>query len=447
MWGKDSLGNRQQTPEELKNVENNRRFLRDQYFKEYAEHWMNFLQSIKYEPFAGLPEAVKAFEALSDPGNTPVELILESVAEQTRLDAGIIQNLADKAGNKLGFGSERNYLERQFAAIHGIEQGDAAYGDLNSVIGQYSAVLSDLETLASESEAQVAEYAVQVIEPHSGAIPTALRSIRSSLSRLDNVTRRNLFEQPVLLAWGNILAISREHLNDLWLSEVYQPFQNDLARYYPFDRNGNDAPVEDMVFFFNGSDGRLHSFLENELYKFVNPNFTPKTWEGQGIGISAPAQNALRKAKAIGQGLGIQNGGAPAVEFWITPQLPEPQGPIHQTTLIVDGKPLIYRMGAQFETDFVWPGKQGFPTSSLEVLTASNTHKPFGTKEGVWGWFKLLQNARIENSSSSRFWLIFRVKSNNEQFFVIKYLLRTTGSRNPFSDAEFFNFNCPRKLI
>ncbi|RMI27492.1 MAG: type VI secretion system membrane subunit TssM [Calditrichaeota bacterium] len=420
--------------------------LEERYFREYCESWWNFLKSIRYAPFANLEEASRCFQKMGDLSDSPLLALFAGVADETRLEStGFAQGVRQKVTSALGQQYSQHPVDRQFTVIHALAEGDVQLaGDLNAVFAQFMEMGNVLHSLAQEPSGQVAEYAARVVNERSGEVVTALTTVRNSL-RISTPLRRQLFEEPILLAWKNILIITQQHLNQAWNENVYRPFQSELARYYPFNPGGSGVPIDDLVNFFKGGDGTVQSFVETELSPFVRRDFTPKTWEGSGIALSGAARQALRKAKKIRQGLGLDNQDALTVEFSLLPQLPSPRGSIEQITLIIDGKEQIYRMGHPLWEDFVWPGYEGSPGASIEIRTPRGSARAY-QEEGVWGWFRLLQYAEVKRISSSKYWLLFRYPPRGQTRLTIKYQLRVRSSKNPFSDKRFFHFQCPKWL-
>lgn len=409
--------------------------LTDRYYGEYADHWWQFLRSIQFQSFSSISEAARCFKVLSDLADSPLGLIIEGVSEQTSLEGSLSSTIKQKAPGAIGNLLSEHPVDRKFSSIHELSNGES----LGEILSKLFDVSNALESLSREPDNEIAEYTKRVLKG-DGELPAALKSIKSSLKL---TVRKNLFEDPVLMAWQAILGVTQQYLNNAWRDRVYNPYQNTLASYYPFNASGTDAPVDDVIGFFKGNGGTLENFLEDELYAYVNRrNFRAETWEGRGIQLSG-ALSALNKAKAIRQGLGIE-GGALAIDFSLLPELPEPQGKIDQVILILDGKELTYRMGRPFWEKFVWPG-QGISGASLEVGGLGSNYRLY-EEQGKWAWFKLLQHANIEPISSSEYWVRFRYRIKENLQLIVNYRLRANSSKNPFRSKDFFDFRCPRQL-
>lgn len=439
-------------PEELMNKDANKQYLYESYYRDYAAHWWKFLRGVRVNSFANPDEAARFFEVMSDYGNSPLVQILDRITEQTSLNGGWVQTVARsvtrQATQILDGLSGQHPVTQQFLVIHQIARGEAGPGgDLNEAISHFREVQSELENLRDAEPAEVAAYAAGVIEREEGSLPTALRAVTRTLGRLDNTTRRNLVEKPLIQAWHNVLAVTQRHLNNAWREKVYQRFNSQLARQYPFNRsNSADAPLEDVYAFFNGVDGAIQEFRKVELGPFLRPGQSGrvKEWQNAGINLSQQFRRALQKAWDISRGLGIENGGQIAVDFWITPELPEPQGKVSRTILIVDGNELIYRMGSAFEQRFTWPDRTS-PRSSLEVHLGDRAFQLYRVYEGEWGFLRLLEHADIQSISTSRKWLLFRYPDKRNYQLTIRYKFRAS-SNNPFINPGFFDFSCPERL-
>ncbi len=103
----------------------------------------------------------------------------------------------------------------------------------------------------------------------TGSLAEALREIRRLSKTQDDRTRRvlsNLFEQPIHYAWKSLIDRSMEYFNDEWRKEVVDPY-HELSGYFPFDGNGQDAPMTEVAALF-ADNGKLAKFVDTGAETF-----------------------------------------------------------------------------------------------------------------------------------------------------------------------------------
>jgi type VI secretion system protein ImpL len=119
---------------------------------------------------------------------------------------------------------------------------------------------------------------------------------------------------------------------------------------------------------------------------------------------------------------------------------------INNITISIDGRTDPYQMGNRRWQDFSWPGQDGPPAAALVVSTRQGELDRLSF-DGEWGWFKLLEKAKVEEITSREYrllWLCGRKSANQVQ---IRYRLQADALVNPFRNMkDFFSFRCPERL-
>jgi type VI secretion system protein ImpL len=483
------LGQAQTVGPDLRDPKQRSAGLRELYFQEYSRNWWQFLQSIRYAPFEDLSSASEALKKLSDLKESPLKLILDAVARQTRfeieptsegllakvskgaskiLKAPVQKKAAKFALDKVSPGSSKEGLiqgiNEEFAklqslspAIGGKEESPKELGDL---LGQYAILKEKLQYIESDPGLKAKEVAVPVLEKQGGELPDAMKVIHTALpeSDFDAEARTALFEQPLRNVWGVILKEVRNGLNERWRSNVYQLYTQTLASYYPFDPQGkDDAPIIEVGRFFDPKEGIIGKFINEELKPFVKlDTWKPITWMDQGLSLSTPAVAALEKAGAIRQAL--FETGSLKVNFSLMADFPEPVGvrdenkkkeiksSIDQISLDIDGKPYSYRMGLRSWEDFSWPGTEGSLGTRLTISSRKYNYES-KKSDGAWGWFRLLDKAEIVEVAPTECnirWIFGQPDINQVR---IQYRLKTKSPFHPFRDTkDFFRLQLPETL-
>ena len=380
--------------------------LRMMYYQDYANEWWNYLSALKVAPFENLSDAANRVRSLSDPKNSPIRKLFEDVVRNTTFDNPVEKGLKEKIEKKLGASvSSTNYVERQFKDFQVFVVGDPERGkqaELDGLLAQLGQVSDELDALNSGSPKDARLQAANVYTG-SGPIAQALREIRRSEKGKDENARRamaNLFEQPILYSWRAVLGRTMDYLNDQWAREVIEPYRQ-LSNYYPFDSNGQDAPLNEVAAVF-ADNGRLWKFVDNELRSFVDEDqgWDQKPWEGgEGITLSAAAKNALNQAKALK--LSLFRGADPGmkVDVRLEPIIrPDGAPDVDKIYLSIGGKEQSWNLedGKYPSYSFDWPGEGG---ARLRLVRIGSKFLVFGSKEdavddksfdGGWSLFRLV---------------------------------------------------------
>jgi len=464
-----------QTPEEIRpdllDPEKVAEELRVVYFREYAETWWRFCRSVRFKPWDSLESASASLRKLSNIEESPLELILESLAEQTWFEegekkSGLLEKAAaasKKVGRKIGLAKKlvvpksrkpSHPVLKAFESLHTMIGEVAESGsskELDELYNQYAIIREAIDALVKEGSQKAKEAAAKILLQEAGELPEALKAIRKTLNEnnFDLEARQALFEQPIRNAWTAILAETQKSLNELWLHKVYEPFKEILAAYYPFNPQGKDASVQEVKRFFDPQGGLFWTFVGQELKPFINlDTLTPNTWEGAGISISENAIEVLRRAEAIKQAL-FSTGGL-RMSFRLQPELYERISGslpyIEQVCLTIEGKMDCYRMGGLRWIDFSWPGLEPIHGASLKVYSRQGNFEPI-SYDGEWGWFRLLDLAVVAEETPREYQIYWLFGSKDANQLKIKYKLQASSAVHPFRQRkEFFNWNCPEKL-
>jgi len=433
-----------QLPEEMQDQAAMEADLMQLYYQDYVSAWRNYLASMRLTGFGDMSSASEQLQVLGNFEDSPIRMLLEMVSEQTQFESAIGRS-ARGIGERIGIEGNVHPIDQEFTALHNL--ADEENTDLANVLGQYELISSVMNTLAREPNSESAGYAATILQQRSGEFPEALRNIRRSLVGIDNQLQDALFTRPIFLSWSLILGRANAYLNTVWEDQVYETYQAALAPHYPFNQSSStDAPIADVVNFFNNSDGILWDFVDNELGPFIRDNsYNAAVWEGRGIAVSTQLKNALNKSSEISRGLNLQSSGNLNISFSLLPELPTPSGTVEQITLAIDGNSIIYRMGRPRWTEFTWPGPQNAAGAHLEIQANQGSYNPLSFSS-LWGWFRLLERADIQRESASNYILEWEFNGTGGQTVLVTFDLRTASIYHPFGSDGFFALTLPRTL-
>lgn len=435
---------KQQIAPELQNSRLIRQTLWEKYLKEYANNWWQFLESVQYVNFDNLFTATEYLGILSDPNGSPLVLLFQRVVEETRFQNQEVNDFVQTV--------HLNSVEQQFADLQEFAAGGSgndSTGGLAFILGEFGKIRGKVQSIQSDPF-QAKDYAAKLLQTQTDELTGAMRAIGEVTNVLTPRSRRlvrNLLEPPIIQAWKTIAASAQQYLNEQWQNVVHNEFKNTLAEYYPFKKDGMDAPISDFERFFQPQNGTLWTFYREELQPFLREGtWTPISWEGYvGVVFSRAVLEDFRYAEAIASEL--FKGGALQLQFTLEPRLPVVSGisPASQVCLTIDGQQDCYRMGLANPVLFTWPRNEG--ATSLVVDTQNGRFEVVKKISGQWGIFHLLEKAAIERMSSRDFEVSWQ-QSVGSAFIRVIYRLKAASAYNPFRSLQrnYFDFKFPAQL-
>ena len=115
-----------------------------------------------------------------------------------------------------------------------------------------------------------------------------------------------------------------------------------------------------------------------------------------------------------------------------------------QVFISIHGTDDAYRMGSYRPwTPFSWPGRPG----ALLTISTQQGDLPAKQFSGDWAWFRLLQQAQVQRTSSTQYELRWPFRDPGNYVLTAHYTLRARSASAPYENpARFFTFNPPASL-
>ncbi|MCL6268827.1 hypothetical protein M3P05_02535 [Sansalvadorimonas sp. 2012CJ34-2] len=226
-----------------------------QYVIEYISHWHSFIDSIQIKSLDTVEEQMNAIRFLSRWHTSPIIAILESLTRNTRY----VQN-EDNESNKFTF--QLSKITEKFEPYHKIISGDQSQvysSEFQDIFGKLYRKL-EAQHLANNS----LEAFNQLKEIGEGTHPLNALSILAK--KMPDVINRWLNELIYQIIESQVTE-SRDYIQNLWLSEIVEPFQQSMAGKFPFsplDASDGEASAKDFIDFFQPG-GRADRFITMNL--------------------------------------------------------------------------------------------------------------------------------------------------------------------------------------
>ncbi|MAA65963.1 MAG: type VI secretion system membrane subunit TssM [Alteromonadaceae bacterium] len=414
--------------------------LRDQYAEDYVKTWRSALSHLDVRAFRDINDGVRILDNLTG-GHKPMVQLLASVRDNTLIfpaSEGQTDAAAEALRQSANYRLAEN-IEQQFAGLQGLLRKD---GDQPSQMDNIQEVLRTLhDYLRSIQES-----------PDSGKAALAAARARLTLEGADPIftLQRLARNQPAPVnrmldklateSWRVVLDQAVAQLERKWYQEVYQPFQQGLARHYPFSSGaGRDAALQDFERFF-APQGTLDSFYKENLKLFLEDHPEHVVMSKRATLVRRDVMAALEQAEQIRQAF-FTRSGTLDLEFALEPL--NLSSNKRRSVVNVDGQLVEFSHGPRQSIPLIWPNTLRDSVESEITLVPIEVNRSPRSEiaRGPWAFFRLLDKADITGVSSSAIDVKFTLDGGSA-----RYRLHAAGNVNPFTQKLLAGYQVPRSL-
>ncbi len=410
------------------------------YAEHYAEAWRTALSRIDIQRFEDLKHGVRILESLTS-GHEPLASLLGQVRRNTRLvpaaegESAAARELLEQSPH---FRMLQD-IERQFAELNQLtrKNGDQPTGleQIMLVVGELHEYMRNIQEAPDKGKAALAAARARMGLQGADPIFTLQRMADNQPEPLSRLLNRLATE-----TWRVVLDQAVAQLEREWYREVYQPFQQNLARHYPFNPDsGRDVALQDFERFF-APDGVLDAFYQDNLKLFLEDH-PEQVGDARRAGLVRGAvltslENADRIRRAY-----FTRGGSLDVEFALEPL--NLSANKRRSVVNMDGQLVEFSHGPRQSIPLVWPNTlRDSVESRITLVPVQVNRSPRSLSEsGPWALFRLLDKADITGVSSSAVDVRFRVDDGE-----MRYRLHAASNTNPFTQQLLAGYRIPRSL-
>jgi type VI secretion system protein ImpL len=417
--------------------------LQSRYADRYVDAWRTALSRLDIRRFEDLNHGVRILETLTG-GHAPLTRLLALVQENTQLippaspdnEMAVAARAALEASPHLGMLQD---IQRQFAELNQLTR---ARDDRPTNLDQVMEVVTSLyQYLRNIQEA-----------PDTGKAALSAARARLGLQGADPIftLQRLADNQPAPLnrllnrlaseSWRGVLDSAVAQLEREWYREVYQPFEQNLARHYPFDpKSARDATLQDFERFF-APDGVLATFYNNNLKLFLEDHPEQVGDAQRASLVRRDVRVALERADRIRQAF-FTRGGSLDVAFALEPL--NLSNNKRRSVVNIDGQLVEFSHGPRQSIPLVWPNTlRDTVESRITLVPVQVNRSPRSLSEsGPWALFRLLDRADLTGVSSTSVDVRFRVDDGE-----MRYRLHAGSNTNPFTQQLLAGYRLPRSL-
>ncbi len=410
------------------------------YAEHYAEAWRTALSRIDIQRFEDLNHGVRILESLTS-GHEPLASLLEQVRHNTRLvpSAEVESAAARELLEQSPHFRMLQDIERQFAELNDLtrDNGDQPTGleQIMLVVGELHEYIRNIQEAPDKGKAALVAARARMGLQGADPIFTLQRMADNQPEPLNRLLTRLATE-----SWRVVLDQAVAQLEREWYREVYQPFQQNLARHYPFNPDsGRDVALQDFERFF-APGGVLDAFCQDNLKLFLEDH-PEQVGDARRAGLVRGAvltslENADRIRRAY-----FTRGGSLDVEFALEPL--NLSANKRRSVVNVDGQLVEFSHGPRQSIPLVWPNTlRDSVESRITLVPVQVNRSPRSLSEsGPWALFRLLDKADITGVSSSAVDVRFRVDDGD-----MRYRLHAASNTNPFTQQLLAGYRIPRSL-
>ncbi|HHF2914825.1 type VI secretion protein IcmF [Vibrio parahaemolyticus] len=425
--------------------------VQSRYYQDYVNEWKTLIEDIQLKQAPSLELATEQARVLSGV-ERPIESLLRAIQKEVGLSkvslsenqkaasevAGKVakvkfSNTADRLDmylpeeNGFNVALPGKEVESHFSEI--LRLGEQDFDDIQQAMVNLRSYLSDL---SSSGNNQKIAYKSILDGTVTQDVAASFARAKELLPRPFNQWLGELSQESVKFAESG----SKDHLNQLWVTQVVRPYQRTIAGRYPFEPNASrEVRLKDFKRFF-GYGGTLDSFFQEYLEPFVDTSNSRWRLEKE-IGVRPETLMVFQRAKRIRQSF-FESDNSLRVEFGMKPVYLDQH--ITRFVLELGKQDLVYKHGPARAKSLTWPAGQD---QTRIVFTPPESKREIAhTYEGEWGIFKLLdQSLKARPESRKDNIVMIDLKGNKVQLELIP-----SSAINPFWSNEMERFRCPRTL-
>ena len=421
------------------------------YLNEYIKSWDDLLGDLRLIPSASLQGSIQTITLLSA-GDSPLKLLLNGVAKETKLATGndksaeaVAAGLLDKAGNAMRSTVDKllgtpaatpNAMAKPEAVV------DAHFEQLQRVVAGPAGQPVPLDaTLGVLKEYEVQLRATdEAIKRGAPATSDALivARIKSEADRMPPPIS-NLLNGLISRSGAQSASAGQAAVKAAAAGEVGGFCKAAVEGRYPFVRGvGKEVPLGDFGKLF-APNGVIDGFAKTKLVGMVDMN--GPVWKpikiADGVDALPPAAIAnFQRAAAIRDAFFPGGSANPAASLDLL--LSRVDDGVTEVQLSVDGQVTSMKPGTNAAARLSWPSMS--PNSQIRLVLVIGG-KPSTTPlifEGPWALFRFVDAGKIEGGTTER-----QSVSYEEGGKHVFFELRSGSVRNPMRLPELAQFRCP----
>ncbi|MCU6358608.1 ImcF-related family protein [Enterobacter quasiroggenkampii] len=441
--------------------------LTERYFIDFAGSWLNFLNSLHWNPANNIADVTDQLTLMSDVRQSPLIALMNTLAWQGQTgqqSEGLSDSLIKSAKDLVG-GKDKPAIDQSASGPQG--PLDDTFGPLLQLLGKNKGgnVMSadnslSLQTYltritrvrlrlqqvasASDPQAMMQTLAQTVFQGKSVDLTDTQQYgslISASLGEEWSGFGSTMFVQPLTQAWETVLQPSAASLNDKWSRSVVANWQTAFDGRFPFAASKSDASLPMLAEFVRKDSGRIERFLSTELNGVLHKEgsqWVPDKVNSQGLNFNPAFLRAINQLSQLSDILFTD--GSQGISFELQAR-PVPQ--VVETQLTIDGQKLHYFNQMADWQSFRWPGETYKPGTMLTWTTVNAGARLFGDYSGTWGFIRWLDLSKRQQLDRSQWMMSFTAPDGR----TLQWVLRSQLGKGPMALLDLRGFTLPDHIF
>jgi type VI secretion system protein ImpL len=451
------------------------------YYRQYADAWREFLGSYSVIRYSSLDDAARRLNILAGP-TSPLLGVVRLVAMNTSfpLPKPGEPSIFDKGLQKLGLGTTKAKADKASDQVQHFIVGDTRMttGDLAKLFQPVSfttppetdrlvndndaeyvkglrTLQQSLDALARASAAErmtaIPQARTALVQAHAARAALADKFLDVGNEGL-NRQLADLLDQPIRLADPVIPQNTEAFSGGKKNAELAQFCKEMLPilSKYPFNPNSQvDATLNDVSKAFSPTDGLVWKYVEKsaaDLAVRKGSEWIPNP-ALQGMKVAPELLIFLGRAQQLTNVFFAEGGMIQAKVKYVLRPVP---GQTIAIRLTLDGSELSSQNPLQ--KTFYWPAPAGVMPGAVGTVEAGGLSTGFGRFDGLWGVFRLFQNADERPLGSHPVqWSEIRGRGGAEPQKLTPpakvEFVELPGGQDLFNPKFFDDLQCPKRAV
>ncbi|HAT30153.1 MAG TPA: type VI secretion system membrane subunit TssM [Janthinobacterium sp.] len=417
------------------------------YKNDYAKEWQKFVQGVSIRDLGGFDSAAVAMNRLGDPQTSPINKLIDTVYKETSWDNPSVVSVGLQKAQRGVMGWLKDIFTRQTpsqlnAAIGAATPASSGNADAAPVLGPvgrefsgvarlvvsrdkdaslmrgYMDALSKLRGRFNQIKNQgdtgpgAKQFMQQTLDGSGSELADALKYVDeqmlTGMTDQQKTAIRPILVRPLMQTFAVIVKPSESEINKVWIAQVVEPFQKNLALKYPFSTESRvEASNADIGLLF-GPDGAVAKFFNTTIGPLVvrrGDVLSAKTWANMGITLAPSVVSSfpgwIAPLSANGVAATAAAGANDAQTNFDLQTLPATGAT--EYTIEIDGQQLRWRGQPQPWVHMAWPNPQGVPGSRISAITPDGRTVVLLNEPGHFGLKKMIDAAKRKRKDGGVF--------------------------------------------
>lgn len=435
--------------------------IQDRYYRDYADHWRNFVKNTHVKAYKNKDEAAQALLAFST-ANSPMKILVREIAKHTNLSAKpesegwidwILSFVMPAEQTETGGSQPEKEFRPLFTFVGTKDQAE------NAPVEKYRNEIGNVQKAFSGLSAEKINQIAADMAKDEDNDPlklrqreTAITNLLAGFSETPSSTEVSLLLQEPLGNLRTLLGAGiKQQIEKSWKQEI-MPAGKEIEKGYPFEDGQAEADLTKLAAYLNPNDGKFSKFYKDKVEKyFEEADGKLKLKDGAGVPFTDEFVAYLNNAVALRKALFGTN---PTPKFEYEFSLKGDKSTLVEVS--IDGQKITSEGTGSIKGTFPASGSAetgvivnlastGGTTSTGAANANTSTPSPSGsgplTFPGNWGLFRFIDAGRPQKQADGSYTMSYSVGGK-----PLSATIRPSGG-DPFDKNLFRNLKVPATIV